>query len=121
MFAAMVVYSITDRRSFELVPTFVADLLKVTPRLCLVGNKSDLHSERVVSTEEGMGFADEHKMHFFETSVKDNVGIEDAFMGLLRGLALFVFVEICPLQLIISAEPSEGGMAMMTKFAGKLS
>lgn len=38
----------------------------------LVGNKTDLHQERTVSTEEGKKLADSWRAAFLETSAKQN-------------------------------------------------
>ena len=40
--------------------------------MVLVGNKTDLHMERRVSTEDGKALADEMKAVFLETSAKEN-------------------------------------------------
>jgi Ras family protein len=40
--------------------------------MVLVGNKTDLHMERRVSTEEGKTLAEEMKAVFLETSAKEN-------------------------------------------------
>uniref|UniRef100_A0A914KWZ6 Ras-related protein Rab-21 n=1 Tax=Meloidogyne incognita TaxID=6306 RepID=A0A914KWZ6_MELIC len=52
---ALLVYDITDRRSFERVKKWVEELLQMlgdTVVLFVVGNKIDLESSRVVSVEE---------------------------------------------------------------------
>lgn len=38
----------------------------------LVGNKTDLHQERMVSTEEGRKLAESWRAIFLETSAKQN-------------------------------------------------
>ena len=43
--------------------------------LCLVGNKTDLESKRVVSKEEGQKFADDNGLLFIETSAQDGTNI----------------------------------------------
>jgi GTPase SAR1 family protein len=48
----------------------------------IVGNKCDLVEKRVVSTEAGKEFAASQKLPFFETSAKDGVCVDDAFMHL---------------------------------------
>lgn len=40
--------------------------------VALVGNKTDLHQERAVSTEEGRKLAESWKAQFLETSAKQN-------------------------------------------------
>ena len=45
----------------------------------LIGNKCELKDQREVPTEEARLFADNHKMLFFETSAKENIGIKEMF------------------------------------------
>lgn len=40
--------------------------------LVIVGNKTDLHRERVVSTEEGKRLADTWKASFYEVSARSH-------------------------------------------------
>ena len=50
----------------------------------LVGNKCDLEESRQVKTEEGQRLAEEYGIPFLETSAKDNINVEDAFMQITR-------------------------------------
>ena len=43
----------------------------------VVGNKCDLENARVISTEQGQSFADEHDCKFMETSASDNVNVTE--------------------------------------------
>lgn len=45
-----------------------------------MGNKSDLTSKRVVSTEQGKEFADSLGIEFLETSAKTSTNVEQAFL-----------------------------------------
>lgn len=51
--------------------------------MVLVGNKTDLHQERAVSTEEGRKLADMWKATFLETSAKQNESVADIFHSLI--------------------------------------
>jgi Ras-related protein Rab-1A len=48
-------------------------------QMIVVGSKCDLAEERVVKKEELKAQADELKVELFETSAKENFGIEEAF------------------------------------------
>jgi small GTP-binding protein len=101
--AVMIVYSITDRSSFEHVKNWrdTIEEHKQTSSSCLeimlVGNKCDVdyvsessNEKREVSKEEGEKFAREHNMTFFETSAKlgsdpkyeKYTGVMEVFMAL---------------------------------------
>ncbi|KAE9459369.1 hypothetical protein C3L33_08720, partial [Rhododendron williamsianum] len=48
----------------------------------LVGNKCDLTSQKVVSSETAKAFADELGIPFMETSAKDATNVEQVFMAM---------------------------------------
>ena len=79
---AMVVYDITKEESFEHIQSWLKDCEDLAPKtvlLVLVGNKSDLEDQRVISKERGENLAKEKNMLFFETSALNGNGIEAAF------------------------------------------
>lgn len=51
--------------------------------IVLVGNKTDLHQERAVTTDEGKKLAESWKATFLETSAKQNESVDDIFTQLL--------------------------------------
>lgn len=87
--AAFIVYDITNRESFDNLDNWVEELnefigdkdLPVT----IIGNKTDLEDQRVISTEEGSNKASflsqKGKSHisYIETSALSGLNIEDAF------------------------------------------
>ena len=79
---AMVVYDITKEETFEHIQSWLKDCKDLAPKtvlLVLVGNKTDLEDQRVISKERGENLAKENNMMFFETSAKSGKGIEEAF------------------------------------------
>jgi len=56
--------------------------------LILVGNKIDIN-QREVTNEEGMNFANERNMKYFETSAKTGFGIDEAFNQIFRDIYEF--------------------------------
>lgn len=52
-------------------------------QVILVGNKCDMEDERVVSTDRGRQLADQLKLHFFESSAKDNINVKLVFETLV--------------------------------------
>ena len=80
---ALVVYDITNRESFNHIQSWIEDCKSQSPKtviLVLVGNKSDLNSERQVNYDEGMELANKNKMIFYETSAKTGSNVEDIFL-----------------------------------------
>lgn len=78
----MLCFSVENLSTFENLPMWLDILAKYedlahTP-MVLVGNKSD-SLRREVSYDTALCFADAHKMAYFETSAKDNVGIIEPF------------------------------------------
>ena len=55
------------------------ELAPGTVILVLIGNKSDLEDQRVISKERGKIFAKENNMVFLETSALNGNGIKEAF------------------------------------------
>lgn len=56
------------------------------PPVTLIGNKSDLDDQRVVSTDEGRSIAYDMspKVGFEETSAKTNINVESVFQDIVR-------------------------------------
>ncbi|KAJ9611409.1 RAS2 protein [Cladophialophora chaetospira] len=98
----LLVYSITNRDSFERVRKFHRQVQSVKdhqrewqtvqgyrflangPPIMLVGNKSEQQHERQVSTQEGQVLANELGCGFVETSCKNCVNVEKAFVDVVR-------------------------------------
>ena len=71
---ALILYAINNSDTFKHAETWLHDLksqANTNVRVFLVGNKSDLEDERVVTKEEGERFKEEKKLdRFIETSAK---------------------------------------------------
>ena len=79
---AMVVYDITKEESFSHIQSWMKDCKELAPStvlIALIGNKSDLEEQRVITKERGENLARENNMMFFETSALNGNGIENAF------------------------------------------
>ncbi len=50
----------------------------------IVGNKSDLQNERIISKEEAERMASTYHSKYYEISAKDNVGIDDLMNDLIN-------------------------------------
>eukprot|EP01129_Flabellula_baltica_P006622 TRINITY_DN2495_c0_g1_i1.p1 TRINITY_DN2495_c0_g1~~TRINITY_DN2495_c0_g1_i1.p1 ORF type:complete len:199 (-),score=21.87 TRINITY_DN2495_c0_g1_i1:528-1076(-) len=84
----VLVYSITSLYSFEMVKVINEKILNAlgceqVPRV-LVGNKSDMGSDREVTVEQGRALAESWGCQFYETSAKENENIDDIFGGIIE-------------------------------------
>ena len=83
----MLVYDITDLESFQNLNSWLIEIEKNASKnvyKILVGNKSDMESERKVTKEQGKDFADQYGMKFFETSAKDSTNVSEAFIAMTK-------------------------------------
>jgi len=74
-------YACNDRESFNSIENWMKQIKQhANEDVCkiLVGNKSDLE-DRQVTSEEGKKLADTFGIKFFETSAKDDLGVNDTF------------------------------------------
>ena len=83
-----VVYSISDRKSFDALESIIGDALSLrggkNTIMILVGNKNDLGEERQVTTEEGKAFADKKGIEFFEVSAKTRDRVDEMVQALIE-------------------------------------
>ena len=84
------------------------------------GNKSDLEDQRQVPFDDVIRFADQYDiLHAIETSAKDNINIEEAFVEIARVLSSCfgsVLLSICELQLFVTCSGNNVHMIMIHKF-----
>ena len=87
---AMVVYDITNQKSFQNVQKWIEDIRNESPKtvlIILVGNKIDLEDRRVINYDEGNEFAMKNGIIFGETSAKTGDGINDIFLKSVKEIA----------------------------------
>uniref|UniRef100_A0A803WA45 Muscle RAS onco homolog n=1 Tax=Ficedula albicollis TaxID=59894 RepID=A0A803WA45_FICAL len=85
----LIVYSVTDKASFEHVDRFHQLILRVKDResfpMILVANKVDLMHLRKITREQGREMATKHNIPYIETSAKDPpLNVDKAFHDLVR-------------------------------------
>ena len=84
----LMVYDITTRTSFDEISSFRSQILRVKEDdnvpCVLVGNKSDLATQRVVTTTEGADLAKSFNCPFLESSAKARINVEESFFALVR-------------------------------------
>ncbi|CAL4967955.1 unnamed protein product [Urochloa decumbens] len=85
----IVVYDVTDQESFNNVKQWLNEIDRYASdnvNKLLVGNKSDLTANKVVATETAKAFADEMGIPFMETSAKNAINVEQAFMAMAASI-----------------------------------
>jgi len=85
----LLLYSITDRESFENLNSRLTEIKKIAKKgacMILVGTNSDLENERKVSVQEGKDFATSNEMKFIEVSAKNNINVKEAFETLVEDI-----------------------------------
>ncbi|KAL5056210.1 hypothetical protein RYX36_036892 [Vicia faba] len=81
----IVVYDVTDQESFNNVKQWLNEIDRYASEnvnKLLVGNKSDLTDNKVVSSETAKAFTNEIGIPFMETSAKNANNVEQAFMAM---------------------------------------
>ena len=81
----LVIYDTTDLESFEEVEEWIDEIRQYGKKnsiFILIGNKTDLENERMVSSEEGQTKASEYGFEYFETSAKTGHNVNDLFNSL---------------------------------------
>jgi GTP-dependent phosphoenolpyruvate carboxykinase len=77
------VYDITKPKSFQNLPKWLEELANhADPAtiIAVVGNKSDLESQRRVSVQEAEQFAKLNRLLYFETSAKDAKNVDEGIL-----------------------------------------
>ena len=80
----ILVYDITNIKSFENIDTWLKDIKIITEeaKIILVGNKSDLAGKRVVTEEKGKEKCESnHLTEFIECSSKNGINVKEIFIN----------------------------------------
>lgn len=90
---AILVYDITDRKSFQDCQYWVEELknnCKTDPKVLMIGNKldlvSDLKGTRAVTYDEARNFAAKNNFLYFESSALIHKNVKEAFDTLVLRL-----------------------------------
>ncbi|XP_019865140.1 ras-like protein 2 [Aethina tumida] len=98
----LLVFSVTERSSFEEIYKFHKQILRVKDRdefpMLMVGNKVDLDTQRVVWQEEAQQLARHLKIPYIECSAKRKMNVDNAFFELVRVVRKFQLSERPPMK-----------------------
>ncbi|SOV73598.1 ras-related protein Rab-5C [Plasmodium sp. gorilla clade G3] len=89
--AAVIVYDITNKKSFEGAKGWIHELKSVHSNdiiIALAGNKNDLEEHRAVDRELAESFANSNNILFIETSAKTGQSVNELFLRIAKKLPL---------------------------------
>lgn len=93
----LLVYSLADHSSFQEIAKFQKQILRVKDRdefpMLMVGNKSDLETQRRVSLDEAQQLCRQLAIPYIECSAKARVNVDQAFHELVRIVRKFQLAE----------------------------
>ncbi|CAG0881317.1 unnamed protein product [Darwinula stevensoni] len=96
----LLIFSVTDRNSFDEIYRFHRQILRVKDRdefpMLVVGNKADLDHQRTVSPDEARQMAAQLKVPYVECSAKHRINVDQAFHELVRIIRKFQAAERVP-------------------------
>lgn len=98
----LLVFSVTDRSSFDEIPKFHRQILRVKDKdefpMILVGNKSDLDHERTVAPSEVKDLSLLLKIPYLEASAKQRTNVDAAFHDLVRAIRRYNEIPDAPVK-----------------------
>jgi len=113
----LLVFSLTERQSFEEVYKFHKQVLRVKDRdefpMLIVGNKADMDRHRQVSTADCEDMAKQLKTPFIECSAKNRMNVDQAFHELVRLIRRFQALERPVVPNKREASPSKGKCTLL--------
>lgn len=77
--AAVVVYDITSKESFDAAKSWVVELSGTDTLVALAGNKADLDGDRVIDRATAQAYADSMNILYMETSAKTGQNVNELF------------------------------------------
>lgn len=110
---AMLVYDITKKLTFDHVTRWLGELRNHADNnivIMLIGNKTDLGTLRMVSTEEGKELAEKEGLFFLETSAMEATNVDAAFYTVLTE----IFGIVSKKSLVANEEQGNGNTALLT-------
>uniref|UniRef100_A0AAQ4P328 small monomeric GTPase n=1 Tax=Gasterosteus aculeatus aculeatus TaxID=481459 RepID=A0AAQ4P328_GASAC len=87
--ALLLLYDITSKTSFDNIRAWLTEIHEYAQSdvvIMLLGNKTDMNSDRAIRRDEGERLAREYSVPFMETSAKTGVNVELAFTAVSKEL-----------------------------------
>jgi small GTP-binding protein len=100
-----IVFDVTSQSSFTTISNWVKEISKSAPEntvKVLIANKTDMTSLRLIPENEARALSQEFNLYYFETSAKDDVGVNEVFDFMAN--RIYSNIEISPNFLEITSE-----------------
>ena len=114
----IIVYDVTDIQSFNHVKQWLEEIEGNASQnvvKMLVGNKNDKDAVKAVTTEQAEEFAKQEGLKFFETSAKESINVETAYVELAREIKKqmkesqpAIVPEVVDVKPTVQQEPEKG-------------
>jgi len=88
----LLVYDVTNEQSFLDIEKWLDDIENYASEnviVILIGNKSDMTDQKVISTSRGNELAHKHNIRFIETSAKNDDNIINTFTTIVNDIKLY--------------------------------
>ena len=112
------VFDITNKNSFNNLPNWIKFITNIeNTNIVLVGNKTDLETQRQVTKEEAKKFSDENNYELFEVSAKTGNGLYDMLFCSVANLPVFELLNTQKLEKeeIIKCLQNENSLYVITE------
>ena len=89
-------FDIANMSSFENLQNWIDSINKYSPAnsvLFIVGTKSDLENDRIVTHEEAKKFANSLNIEYYEVSSKNEYDIEGVFMDIIKKIQIEIDIN----------------------------
>ena len=93
----IIVYDITNLHTFNNIQKWIGELeinSKDDIKMLIIGNKCDLENLRVVTKECGEKLAETLKIPFIETSTKNSINTDEAFLSITQEMLKRHFMDV---------------------------
>ena len=111
----VVMYSIIAQSTFNDIPDIVEQIFRIRDTdqvpMIIVGNKTDLEDQRVITKEQGQQIANKYNCPFVETSAKMKTNVDFVFSELLEYIDGFGDIKI-----VVLGSGGVGKSALVTQF-----